>query len=122
MLAYVLVSSGPLQAKALANADVKQAQQLGLEFGKLFPKECGSWSWALMRAAQPAEAKRIAAFLQQDECGACARAVEQNLTPWSGAAALKLYWQRQLSGQEAEALHALKPFAERGVPLPVDVK
>ncbi|OAI48398.1 hypothetical protein AYO44_07125 [Planctomycetaceae bacterium SCGC AG-212-F19] len=123
VLAFVLAREGTLRDKALANADVKRTLALIVEHGKRFPEDQGPWTWAMLRAAYPDEAARIAAAQQKDEFSELERAINRKLSPLSASAALSAYWTKLLAGKdEAEARTAVKPFSIRGVPLPLEVK
>jgi len=123
LLGFVLTGGpGPLRELALANSDVQLAVQRSLEYGQKFGEQRGVWTWALLRAARPEEAARVATRTLADETVECKRVIDSRLTPWNGSAALGLYWLRLMAGKDAAALEELRPFAARGVPLPLEVK
>jgi hypothetical protein len=120
LIAAALSREGPARAAALRNADVQRALQLVRESNERFPDDPGEWSWAMLRAAHPEDAAKLAAALTKDELHEVKRAVDRKLSPVSATAALQAYWAAQMAGKDAEGRAALKAAAARGVPLPFD--
>ncbi len=120
LVAAALAREGKPRAAALKNADVKRAIELVREDEARFPDDPGVWSWAMLRAADPDGAAKLAALLAKDEAHRAQTAVGRKLSPVSATTALLTYWEAQMAGKEAEGRAALKAVAARGVPLPFD--
>jgi hypothetical protein len=122
LVAVALWRDGKPRAAALANDDVKRALELVKAQAATFPDDPGEWQWALLRAAHPQEAARVAEALKKDDKGRHDRALEARLTPASASTAFRLCWALDSAGQSQEALDALRRCAAEGVPMPFDVK
>ncbi|HZY90524.1 MAG TPA: hypothetical protein VFE78_37220 [Gemmataceae bacterium] len=120
LIAAALSRKGKTREAALRNPDVQRAIKLVRESNDRFPDDPDEWSWAMLRAAHPKDAAKIAGALTKDELHGVKRAVGLKLSPVSAGAAFQAYWAAQMSGQEAEGRAALKAAAARGVPLPFD--
>ncbi len=120
LVAAALSREGKAREAALKNPDVRRALELVREDLARFPDEGGPRTWAMLRAAYPDEASRVAAALAKDEAHRAKLAVERTLAPVSARVALLTYWEAQMEGKEAEGRAALKAAAARGVPLPFD--
>jgi hypothetical protein len=118
LLSWVLGREGSLRDKALANADVKRALALTAEQAKAFPKHHAAATWALLRAAYPAEAERVAKAYLADQAEEVRRQIDQALSPLSASTALNEHWRLLMLGKDAEAEAALARLAKRGVPMP----
>src|SRR5262249_6958178 len=106
---------------ALANSDVKRALELIRTSCAQFPDESSEWDWAMLRAAHPEDAARIAEDLKKNELTRLERALAARLSPPSTVKALQECWALEAAGKSGEAREALKRFAADGVPLPFDV-
>jgi hypothetical protein len=122
LLGYFVGREGPLRDKLLADADVKRVLALKLEECKAFPADQGATTWALLRAAHPAEAERVAKLVREDPAQPVRRAIVAALSPLDADGALEEYWVLKLGGKDREAEDLLKHYADRKVPLPVDDK
>jgi hypothetical protein len=122
LLSYVLGREAPLRDKALANPDVKRALALKLEQDKAFPDDRGPGAWALLRAAYPEEAKRIAERAPKEPLHELQRSINAALSPLSASTALDAYWALLMAGKGAEAEAVLEGYAAKGVPLPTGKK
>jgi tetratricopeptide (TPR) repeat protein len=120
LVAAALAREGKPREAALKNPDVKRAIQLVREDLARFPDDAGARTWAMLRAAHPDEAAKVATALARDEAHQAKLAVGRKLSPVSATAALQAYWAAQAAGKEAEGRAALKAVAARGVPLPFD--
>lgn len=120
LVAAALAREGKAREAALKNSDVKRVIAMVREDEDRFPDDPGAWSWAMLRAAHPDEAAKIAAALAKDEAHQARLAVGRKLAPVSASNAMLTYWAAQMAGKEAEGRAALKAVAARGVPLPFD--
>ncbi len=116
----VLCREGSLRQAFLQNADVQRALALIRESSARLPDEFAEWSWAMLRAAHPDDAARLARTILGDDSGADARAIGQRLSPLSASAAFRTYWAHLIAGREAEGIEALRRCAAQGMPLPFD--
>ncbi len=78
------------------------------------------WAWALLQAAYPEDAAKIAQALPKNENGRLERAIDLRLTPYFAATAYTAYWAQQiLGGAEGQGPAVLKRCRDLGVPLPL---
>jgi hypothetical protein len=122
LIAVALSRGGKLRDAALANKDVQRAISLIRDEMKAFPQDSSPWRYAMLRAAHPEEAAKIAASVVKDDVGQLERYLTLKLSPASASAALDVYWAHQIAGEEAKGVEVLKACAARGVPLPFDLK
>src|SRR5262249_7013516 len=115
-------NGGDLRERALANSDLQRALKLAVEYSQKFPEDQDSWTWALLRATQPAEASLIVRRIANDPLFGLKRAIERRLHPVSGGTAVIHCWALLMAGKPGEAQALLKQFADRGVPLPAEVR
>jgi hypothetical protein len=120
LVAAALAREGKAREAALKNPDVQRAIELVREDEARFPDDSGPWSWAMLRAAHPDEAAKVAAALAKDEAHQAKLAVGRKLAPVNAGTALLTYWGAQMAGKEGEGRASLKAAAARGVPLPFD--
>jgi hypothetical protein len=97
---------------------VKRAGQLRREQLAAYPDSAGGADWAFARAADPAEATRIARVVLGDKRREVQRHLGQVLAPLSASAALNESWVLRMAGKSTEADAVLAATAKRGVPLP----
>jgi tetratricopeptide (TPR) repeat protein len=128
LLTWILGREGPLRARALAHPDVQRALALKVEQAAAFPDDMGPGTWALLRAAHPKEAARIAEDVRGTRAAEAGRmdeikrSIDRVLSPLSANAALDSYWALLLAGKEKEGDDLLRSLAAKGVPLPVQGK
>jgi hypothetical protein len=122
LVAVALWREGKPREAALANADVKRVLESVRARAARFPDDPGGWQWALLRAAYPADAAKIADGLKTNERARRERQLDARLSPASAAAAFQLCWALDSAGQSKEAVEPLRRCAAEGVPLPFDVK
>jgi tetratricopeptide (TPR) repeat protein len=120
-VAVALWREGKPRTAALANADVKRAQELLLESLSRLPDQVSDWSWIMLRAAHPDEAARLAEKLKTSERLRLENDLEGKLYPPYPVRALRQCWALEAAGKPAEGLAVLRASAHAGVPLPFDV-
>jgi hypothetical protein len=118
LLAVALGREGKLRQAVLANKDVRRALDLLRQEAERFPDQPDAWSWAMLRAAHPGEADRLAKALREQESNRRQLTISARLNPLSGPTAMKQFWTLQATGREADGRAVLKRCAEQGVPLP----
>jgi hypothetical protein len=122
LIAVALSRDEKLRSGILGNKDVQRAIDLLKDWRQKFPKVNTPWIWAMLKAADPEEAAQVAKGVLKDEIGKIKRSIDLKLSPLSASTALHAYWAMQIAGQEEKGLALLKRCAERGAPLPFDVK
>lgn len=122
LVAVALWREGKPREAALADADVKRALESIRARAAAFPDDPSEWQWAMLRAAHPEDAAKIAEALKTNEGAGRDRALEARLSPTNAATAFRLCWALDSAGKPKEALDALRRCAADGVPLPFDVK
>ena len=121
LVAVALWRDGKPRQAALANPDVRRALEVVRDQGRQFPNDPSEYSWAVLRAAFPDEAARIAAALKTGEKEALGRALSARLSTGDATTAFRLCWAEDSVGRSKEAMEPLRRcFAEK-VPLPFDV-
>jgi hypothetical protein len=122
-LLAAILSANPAWAEAArADADFQRLVQLVLEYDRRFPSQPSPMDWALLRAARRDEAADLGRRVLADETSALSRAINLRVAPLNAANVLRISWQRQLAGKDAEGRAILKHLSEQGVPLPMEVK
>jgi hypothetical protein len=121
LIAVALAREGKPRVAALANADVKRALELARAAAAEFPNDPNEWSWAVLRAAYPEDAARIADALKGNELVRLERTLDARLSSPNTATALRQAWALEAAGKPEEARDVLKRSAADGVPLPFDV-
>jgi tetratricopeptide (TPR) repeat protein len=122
LIALALTDGGWLRDVLLKNADVGRVMDLEREEARAFPDETNPWAWALLQAAHPEDAARLAKAADTDETGRLLRALGNKLAPVRAQAAVTDSWTLRMTGHEAEAREVLRRAAARRIPLPLDVK
>ena len=120
LIAVALWREGALRPRVLANGDVQRVLQMIRDDFAQFPDEPHEWSWAMLRAAHPEDAGRMAQALAANELLRLKRALEVRLSPQNPGMALQQCWMLDSAGKTAEAREILKRAAAAGVPLPFD--
>jgi tetratricopeptide (TPR) repeat protein len=118
LVTFVLAREGALREKALANTDVKRALALKLEQVRAFPDQ-GAVSWAMLHAAHPEEAKRIAGAARKDARQELRRAIYRILAPLSTGTMLEEHYALLMAGKDDEAMAVLRRADKQGVPMPI---
>lgn len=118
LIAIALARDDALRTSCLAHADVQRALDMLKQDGERFPSRRGEWSWALLRAAHPAEAACIAAANQNDEVNRLGLKLLHRLLPDNVDIAYRTSLALQMAGRDAEADGVLRQLASRGIPLP----
>lgn len=120
LLAVSLSGEGRLREAVLANPDVQRVTALLVESMEKFPDHYGPWDWAMLRAAQPEAAGKLAEIIKANQVVQVTQQISLRLSPASGPAAFHSSWASQIAGNDAAALEVLRHCADRGVPLPFD--
>jgi hypothetical protein len=118
LIAVALGREGKLRTAALANPDVGKALELIRAEAARFPEEPSEWSWAMLRAAHPEDARRIARALEKNELVRVERSLEARLGPSTTSLVLKQSWALEAAGKKDEARKVLQRAAAEGVLLP----
>jgi hypothetical protein len=122
LVAIALGRQANLREAILGNKDVQRTITLILESRKEFPNDHNPWAWAMLRAANPDEAAKVADGVLHGERGRLQRSISQKLAPVDASTAFVAYWAMQIAGKEEKGLEILKRCAARGVPMPFDLK
>jgi tetratricopeptide (TPR) repeat protein len=122
LVAVALSWEGPVQATAQSHPDVQRAVLLLKEAQAAFPDAPDPWTWAMIQSTYPDDAAVVRKALLEDELGRADRAIELRLAPVSGANVLQAYWAMQAAGEATKGRAILQAAADRGVPLPFDLK
>src|SRR5262249_46503473 len=112
---------GKPRTAALANDDVKRVLEMVRESVKRFPDHPDEWTWAMLVAAHPDEAKGGADALLKNEESRLEREVRNKLSPVNASQTLHACWRLDMAGKMQEAQAAWKRAASAGVPMPFDV-
>jgi hypothetical protein len=122
LIPLALTEGGQVGESAQANADVRRAAALARQDAQTFADEPGAWAWAMLRATHPEDAARLAKALAGNEAGRLTQTLGNKISPVTATGALVEAWALRAAGNEAEARAVLRRAAERGIPLPFDVK
>jgi hypothetical protein len=118
LIAVALAREGPAQKAALAHADVQRVNQLLQDRCRRFPTDADPWTWAMLKAAQPEEAERLAKIIKTDELTRVERTIGLKTSPLGAALTYREHWALLIDGKEAEARSVLEALAKQGVPMP----
>jgi hypothetical protein len=121
LVAVALWRDGKPRQAALENDDVKRVLTLVREGEKAYPDSPDGWTWAMLKAAHPDEAAKLAVALKANEKERVYRQITEHLSPMSAAHAFRACWTLEAAGQNKEALAVLKRCAAEGVPMPFEV-
>jgi tetratricopeptide (TPR) repeat protein len=125
LIAVALWRPGPARTAALANADVKRVLESVRARAAAFPDDPGEWQWAMLLAAYPEDAAKVAAALKTSAANRSDLALDALLSPASATTALRLCWARDSAANveaKTDVLEPLRKCAAEGVPVPFDVK
>jgi hypothetical protein len=119
LMAAAAAQPGPLRDAILKQPDVRSAIDLVRKSNAQFPSGGSPLDWALIRAADPAEADKLAARLRQNECERLEHAITAMLAPASVDSAIQRHWFHEAVGETDEAREALTRAASFGLPMPL---
>jgi tetratricopeptide (TPR) repeat protein len=120
LIPIALAKEGKTSEAVSANKDVQRVLELTLNSALEFKDEPSEWSWAMIQPVEPDEARKLAATWQADPLNRWERSINAKLAPYSATTALTVYWSHRMTGDDAKAKAALKEFAARKVPLPIE--